>query len=206
MDPMIWSRFPFQIMEMIFLCLPLSTLICFRIVCKEWNVFLQNLQFLSQCNRFSIKEFGFLVPFLNTEERSFIGTYIHQKGHTSHLLLPFIERTCKVQCIVWSMILLSAPTRCSHTNNYYVLNPFTKEFKHLGSLWVGDCGFFSLLQNVCAKKYDSVALKHVYTGMQSHYFICSSIFKCWRRTTIPFGGTTPPKEVIFYKSKMFWFI
>ena len=100
--------------------------------------------------------------------------------------------------------MLSAPTRRCHTNNYYVLNPFTKEFKHLGSLWVGDCGFFSLLQNMSAKKYDWVALKHVYTGMQSDYFICSSIFKCWRRTTIPSGGTTPPKEAVFYKSKMFW--
>ena len=54
-----------------------------------------------------------------------------------------------------------------------------------------------------AKKYDWVALKHVYTGMESNYFICSSIFKCWRRKTIPSGGTTPPKEVVFYKSKMF---
>ena len=107
MDPMIWSRFPFQIMEIIFLCLPFSTLIHFRIVCKEWNVFLQNLQFLSQCNRFSIKEFGFLVPFLNVEERSFIGTYIHQKGCTPHLLLPFIERTCKVSVSfdLWSCYL-----------------------------------------------------------------------------------------------------
>ena len=154
MDPMIWSRFPFQLMEIIFLCLPFSTLICFRKVCKEWNVFLQNLQFLSRCNRFSIKEFEFLVHFLNTKERSFIGTYIHQKGHTSHLLLPFMERTYKVQCIIQSMILLLAPTRCSHTNKYYVLNPFTNEFKHLRSLWVGDCGFFSLLQNMFAKKYD----------------------------------------------------
>ena len=40
--------------------------------------------------------------------------------------------------------------------------------------------------------------------MQSDYFICSSIFKCWGWTTIPYGGTTPPKEAVFYKSKMFW--
>ena len=30
------------------------------------------------------------------------------------------------------------------------------------------------------------------------------MFKLWRITTIPYSGTTPPKEAIFYKSKTFW--
>ena len=142
MDPIIWSRFPFEIMEIIFLWLPFSTLICFRTVSKQWNVILQNIHFLSQCNRLSIKEFGFVVPSFNVQHRSFLATYLHQKRCTSPLVVPFIESSYKVECIVGSMILLSKPTGCSHTNNYFVLNPFTKDFKHLGSLWVGDCGFF----------------------------------------------------------------
>jgi hypothetical protein len=102
------------------------------------------------------------------------------------------------------MILISSPTKCSHCNNYFVMNPFTKAFKNIGCISVGDWGFFSLLEKVSANKYDWIFLKHVYKRMQSKFYICNNFDRVWRRKKLPYGGTTPPKDAGFYKSKLFW--
>jgi hypothetical protein len=204
MDPTIWSCFPFQILELIFYWLPFSVLTRFRTVCKHWNVILQTPSFLAHCHRLSCNEYGFLIPFLYGEEGYFVGGYLHQTGRVCHFHVPFIDSSYTIECTVRSMILLSLPTRCSLTKNYFVMNPFTKSFKNIGSIWVGDSGFFTLLENVSARKYEWVVLKHISNNMQSKYFICSSLDRVWRSTNIPYGGTTPPKEAVVYKSKIYW--
>jgi hypothetical protein len=40
--------------------------------------------------------------------------------------------------------------------------------------------------------------------MESHFCICIRIDRVWRRIQIPYGDTTPPKEVVFYKRKNYW--
>ena len=40
--------------------------------------------------------------------------------------------------------------------------------------------------------------------MQSKFYVCSSLDRVWQRAVVPFGGTSPPKNVVFYKSKLFW--
>jgi hypothetical protein len=39
--------------------------------------------------------------------------------------------------------------------------------------------------------------------MQLKFYICNNFDRVWRRTKLPYGGTTPPKDVLFYKSKLF---
>ena len=39
--------------------------------------------------------------------------------------------------------------------------------------------------------------------MHSEFYVCSSL-GVWQRDGVPFGGTSPPKNVVFYKSKMLW--
>jgi hypothetical protein len=85
------------------------------------------------------------------------------------------------------------------------MNPFMKSFKNIGSIWVGDSGFFTLLENVSARKYEWVVLKHISKNMKSKYFIFSILDKVWRSTSIPYGCTTPPKEAVVYQSKIYWF-
>jgi hypothetical protein len=204
MDPNIWSSLPFDILQMVFIWLPLSVLIKFRTVCKRWKDVLQSQNFLSQCNQISMNKFGFLDPFFHDRKTYFLGDYLNQNGHISRFIVPFIDSSYRVECTVGSMILISLPTECSHCNNYFVMNPFTKDFKNIGCVSVGDSGFFSLLEKVSANKYDWIFLKHVYKRMQSKFYICNSFDRVWQRTKLPYGGTTPPKDVVFYKSKLFW--
>jgi hypothetical protein len=183
MDPFIWSCLPFQILELIFYWLPFSVLTKFRKVCKHWNVIIQTPSFLVHCHRLSCNESGFLIPFLYGEEGYFIGRYLHQTGHVCRFHVPFIDSSYIIECTVRSMMLLSLPKTCSLTKNYFVMNPFMKSFKNIGSIWVGDWGFFTLLENVSARKYEWVVLKHILNNMQSNYFICSILDRVWRVQT-----------------------
>jgi hypothetical protein len=87
--------------------------------------------------------------------------------------------------------LNSSPTGCSLAKKYFVINPFTKSLKDIGSIWVGYEGLFTLLEHVNVRKYEWDVLKHICRKQKSNYFICSSIDNIWRRKTIPYGGTTP---------------
>jgi hypothetical protein len=204
MDPAVWSCLPFQILELIFFWLPFPVLTRFRTVCKQWNVVLQTPSFLAQCHQVSNNGFGFLIPLVHRDESYFLGSYLNQTGRICHFHVPFIDSTYTIECTIRCMILFSSPTGCSLAKNYFVMNPFTKSFKNLGSIWVGDGGFFTLLENISARKYEWVVLKHISRKNQSKYFICSSLENVWRRTTIPYAGTTPPKEAVVYKSKIYW--
>ena len=84
------------------------------------------------------------------------------------------------------------------------MNPFTKALKNIGQIRIGDWGFFALLENVSNKKYDWVVLKHIYDRMQSKFNVYSSLDRVWQRVDLPFGGTSPPQNRVFYKIKFFW--
>ena len=118
--------------------------------------------------------------------------------------MGFIDSSYRVECIVGPMVVLSLPTECSQTHNSFVMNPFTKAFKNMGPIWIGEWGFFSLLENVSSGKYDCVVLKCMYDRMQSKFYVCSSIDRVWKSVDLPFGGTSTPKNGAFYKSKLFW--
>lgn len=152
----------------------------------------------------STNEFVFLICFLNSEDNCFVAQYLNQNGHIYQFHLGFIDSRYKVECIVGPMVVLSLPIECSQTHNYFVTSPFTKTFKNIGPIWIGDSGFFSLLENVSSEKYDWIVLKHIYNGMQSKFYVCSSLHRVWKRDVVPYGGTSPPKNVVFYKSKLFW--
>lgn len=117
--------------------------------------------------------------------------------------MGFIDSRYIVECIVGSMVVLSLPTEFSHSHNYFVMNPFTKEFKNTGPIQIGDWRFLSLLENISNRKYDWVFLKHMYDKMQSKFYVCSSLDRVWQKDVVPFGGTSPPKNVVLYKTKLF---
>ena len=130
--------------------------------------------------------------------------YLNQKGKTYHIILPLAERRYIIKSIVGSMIILSLTTKCSYCNNYFVINPFTKTFTYIGSIWVGEMGSFSLLENVSSWRYGWVVVKHFYLTMQSMFYTCSSLDTVWMRKIITYGSLPSPRDVVFCKSKMYW--
>ena len=60
------------------------------------------------------------------------------------------------------------------------------------------------MENVSNKKYEWVVLKHIYDRMQSKFYVYIRHDRVWKRVDLPFGGTSPPKNGVFYKSKIFW--
>ena len=84
------------------------------------------------------------------------------------------------------------------------MNPFTKALKNIGRIKIGYWGLFSLLKKVSSIKHDWVVLKHMYYRMQSKFYVYSNIDRVWKRVDLSFGGTSPPKNGVYYKSKLFW--
>ena len=134
MDPSIWSCLPFKVLELVFQWLPLSVVIKFGTVCKKWKNALQKPSLFLRCKNVSTNEFGFLIPFLNSEDNCFSTQYLNQNGHIYQFHLGFIVSRYRVECIVGPMVVLSLPTKCSQTHNYFVTNPFTKAFKNIGPI------------------------------------------------------------------------
>ena len=61
MVPTIWKYLPIDILEMIFLWLPLSMIIRLKMVCKGWNRIVSKNNFISQWKHNQTKEYGVLV-------------------------------------------------------------------------------------------------------------------------------------------------
>jgi len=87
MDPAIWSCLPFKVLELVSMWLPLSVVIKFGTICKKWKNALQNPSFFLCFKNVSTKEFGFLVPFLNSEDNCFSPKYLNQNGHIPQFYL-----------------------------------------------------------------------------------------------------------------------
>ena len=109
-----------------------------------------------------------------------------------------IESTCG------SIVAVSSSSILYRKRNYYIINPFTKTCTFVGSLGLGDWGFFTLLKNCQQQKYHWVVLKHVYTEFQTKYFISSSIHMGWRQTCPIDGDVLWPKNPILYNQTMLW--
>lgn len=101
------------------------------------------------------------------------------------------------------MVFLSLPTKWSHSHNYFVMNPFTNEFKNIGPIRIGDWGLFLLFENLSSSKYEWVVQKHMYDKMQSKIYVFSSLHKVSERVDLLFGVTSTPKNVVFCKSNLF---
>ena len=142
MDPAISSCIPFEILEIVFLWLPLSVVIKFSTVCQQWKTVLQNPCFLLCCKHICTDEFGFMVPFVNDEDNYFVAEYLNQNGRISHFHLWFIDSRYKVESAIGPMVVLSLPTEFSHSRNYFVMNPFTKALKNIRRIRIGDWDYF----------------------------------------------------------------
>lgn len=114
-------------------------------VCKHWNVVFQSPLFMCHCNQCAIEEFGFQAPLVRTKHNFFIGSYLNDKGHIFSLLFRFIDSKYRIQYRVVLMIMFFGPTIFSHSKNYFVVNIFTKTFRNLRSLLVGEGGCYETI-------------------------------------------------------------
>jgi len=145
-----------------------------------------------------------IVPCFGGNKNTFVEAYLNDKGCFSPLVVPFMERRYCVQNVVGCMLLLRLRNGCSNTFSYSLMNPFTKRFKNIGSIWVGPLSFFYFLEKNTDQKYGWLVLKHICTREDEKFYICSSLENVWRRTKVPFGNIPPPTEVLFFNNKMWW--
>ena len=198
MAPSIWRSLPIELIEMIFLQLPLSTIIRFRTISKEWIRRLLENSFMSSWRQCGPKEFGALVNFHFESEKNFHGCYINQLEKLSPISMPFLSNTYKIESVCGSIVLLSLPSDLYRTRDCYIINPFTKTYTFIMSLNIGDWGFFTLLRNVQQQKYELVVFKHVYSTLQLKYFMYSTLHEKWRQTYPPNGDVLPPKNAVLH--------
>ena len=147
MVPANWKSLPIDILEMIFLWLPLSMIICLKMVCKGWSCIVSENNFISQWKHNQTKEYGVLVGFAPSCRQWFIGHYINQLANCSSLSMPLLNIEYKIESTCGSIIVVSTSSILYWKRNYYIINPFTKSCTFIGSLGLGDWGFFTLLKN-----------------------------------------------------------
>ena len=162
MVPAIWKSLPIDILEMIFLWFPLSMIIHLKMVCKGWSHIVFEHNFISQWKHNQMKEYGVLVGFGPSCRQRFVGYYISQLGNRSSLSMPLLNIHYKMELMCGSIVAVLSASILYQKRNYYIINPFTKTCTFVGSLGLGDWGFFTLLRDVQQQKYHWASLKHVY--------------------------------------------
>ena len=166
MDLSIWKFLPFEIVDFIFQQLPLSVLIKFQLVYKEWGILLENIIFIALAIDLPTKNLDLFIFSVGIQHNCFVGSYLNEKVQISLLLFPFLHTRYKIQCTVGSMIVFSVPQSSLNSNNYFIITHFTKTSRNLGPLTIGEWGFFSLLEKFNPQKYDWVVLTHVHKNME----------------------------------------
>ena len=95
----------------------------------------------------SNERIGVLVGFGSSGRHRFIGHYISQKGKSSSLSMKNLNNDYKIESACGSIVAVSSSSILYRKRNYYIANPFTKTCTFVGSLGLGDWGFFTLLKN-----------------------------------------------------------
>ena len=108
MVPAIWKSLPIGILEMIFLLLPLSMIICLKMVCKGWSRIVSEKKFISQWKHNQTKEYGVLVGFGSSGRHRFIGHYISQIGKCSSLSMQLLNNEYKIESTCGSIVAVSS--------------------------------------------------------------------------------------------------
>ena len=164
---MIWISFPINILEMILVLLPLSMIFSLNMVCKGWSQKLSNNYFISKWKHRQNKEYGFLVNFRPCFRQRFNACYINQLENCSSLSMSLLNNNYKIESPCGSIVSVPLASNLYPKRNYYIINPFTKTCTFIGSLDLGDWGFFASLRNSQQQKYHWEALKHVYAECYS---------------------------------------
>ena len=125
MDPAIWSLLPMEILEMILLWVPFSTLIRFASTSKHFQAILWQRAFRTSWLNNHITEVGFFVEVWRPYEIEILYKFINYVGHTSFLhitnpetiiqlnarLVQIFWYQCFVHCQVTSATLLLAHSK-----------------------------------------------------------------------------------------------
>ena len=148
MVPAIWSSFPIDILEMIFVWFHLSMIIRLIFFWQSSIRKLSDNDFISKWKCRQTKEYGVLVNFGPCSRQRFNGRYINQLGNCSSLSMSLLNNDYKIESTCGSIVLVSSTSNLYPKRNYYIINPFTNTCTFIRSLDLGDWGFFALLINV----------------------------------------------------------
>ena len=107
MDPAIWSLLPMEILELILLWVPFSTLTQFGSISKHFQALLWRLAFGTSWLNNHITEVGFFVEDWHPYEIKILYKFINSIGHTSFLQITNPENNYTIECTAGSNIFLS---------------------------------------------------------------------------------------------------
>ena len=119
-----------------------------KMVCKGWSCIVSEKNFILQWKHNQTKEYGVLVGFGSSGRHRFVGHYISQIGKCSYLSMQILNNEYKIESTCGSIVVVSSSSILYQKRNYYIINPFTKTCTFVGSLGLGDWGFFTLLRNI----------------------------------------------------------
>ena len=132
MDPAIWSLLPMEILEMILLWVPFSTLIRFASTSKHFQALLWQRAFRTSWLNNHIAEVGFFVEVWRPYEIEILYKFINSVGHTSFLHITNPENNWTIECTSGSNILLSRFFPLPGHKSYSIINPFERRFLYIG--------------------------------------------------------------------------
>jgi len=89
MDPAIWKFLPFEIIEILFHWRPLSVLMTFKMVCRQWCIVLEKSISLVSFDRCCQNELGFISFLTHFANDCLIGSYLNNSGLLFTIMFPF---------------------------------------------------------------------------------------------------------------------
>ena len=144
MDPAIWILLPMELLEMILLWVPFSTLIQFGSISKHCYELLWKPTFTTSWLNNHITEV-FLVELWRPYQMEILYKFINYIGHTSFLHVTDLENSYFIECMTASIILLSTSCPLPGHKKYYIMNPIIIHFSYIGMIEVGVNGFCTLI-------------------------------------------------------------
>eukprot|EP01018_Ginkgo_biloba_P034359 Gb_06118 [translate_table: standard] len=124
-DEVNWSALPEDLMDRIFSCLPLTSILRLRCVCKRWNSLLQSKKFLSSLAKISTPKPWFILCTMGSAACSYDPAM--NKWHT--IIRPVCHPCTSVLAVAGSLLCLG--NQVAECKFLSICNPITKSFRQL---------------------------------------------------------------------------
>ena len=164
MKPQIWKNFPEDLLELVFARLPIATLICFRIVCRQWNNMIISQRFSQLCAQVSQVYPWFYTTF----------------GDNYHVMYdPLMKRWYYPNTFEIPAFPVSSAGGLVCFEDYcfcpslYVCNPMTQSFKKLPNGSIENWRRIGMTMN------GNAGYKVLKLGYAREYEIYDSVTKSW---------------------------
>lgn len=190
--PSIWSRLPDEIVELVLKRLPFSSLIQFRVICKQWNSVITSSEFARTCQKqISPKCVPVLVANDLMESNKWsINPYDSESNLWLTYSLSFLHDACENGPLY--LTASSGGLMCFDTQdrrNIIVCNPITRQWR---LLQLPDTAG-QLIRTTCS--CHDTDYRHTLTGLlvdleTGHYkLLVASLAKCAEKRTLVYDST-----------------